>query len=248
MRIYVTSLWIVSKYAAGYQEDATEGRWINGETPPKAPRAVLEGSRVACPDAHDFCIDTKWSDGQTCLSPNPHLIKRCLDESCIRTDFGKNRSAQLLEDTYCKDFMKSEGRLCQWTEAIRCSCPSDIEDIVFANGVILEADNFSVPPGYKLASECVYPSNNMKRMPNGAYVDVPVPGGPPVAPIPDDPKLKGDPFWKDVRNVTDATVRPLAQVPPVNRVWDSSDLNGVALSPLGVVYAVIITALFSLYL
>ena len=37
----------------------------------------------------------------------------------------------------------------------------------------------------------------MKRMPNGGYIDVPVPGGGPVPPMPDDPKLKGDLFWVD---------------------------------------------------
>lgn len=194
---------------AGFQRDAPRGRWLNGDRPPKTLRFVNAGSVVACPTVLDFCIDTRWSDEQTCLHPNPHLIKRCLDESCIRSPFGKARAAQELEDTYCKDFMSHAGRFCQWTEQYRCTCAPDVEDIVYANGIVLNHGD-DVPAGYAPASECVYPSDNIKRMPNGAYVDIRVPGGPPVPRIPDDPKLKGDILWLDADSVPTGTVRPLA--------------------------------------
>ena len=190
-----------------YQADAPSGRWLGNEVSPRAHRYPPSDAHVACPTDFNFCIDTRWSDGQTCLFPNPHLIKRCLDEGCIRSDYGKDRAEKKLEDTYCKDFMSVEGRFCQWTEEVRCSCPLEIEDIVYANGMVVKPGD-SVPSGYRIASECVYPSKNIKRMPNGAYVDVPVPGETAPPPLPNDSKLKGDRFWKDP-NQQDATLRPM---------------------------------------
>lgn len=226
MRISLVQ-WLTIPYSLrAIQRNAPDGRWLNGESPPKEPRIVPEGSRVACPVGFEFCIDSRWSDAQTCLRPNPHLIKRCLDESCIGSAFGKKRAAEYLEDTYCKDFMSFEGRFCQWTEEVRCTCSPSVEDIVYANGVVLSWAE-EVPEGYTLASECLYPSNNIKRMPNGAYVDVPVIGGAPVPPIPNNPKLQGDPFWKDANAGPAPTVRPLVQAIPGTMSADSSPkVNG----------------------
>ena len=193
---------------AYYQGDAPEGRWYGNERPPKHPRSVPANARVACPSEFNFCIDYKWSDAQTCMHPNPHLIKRCMDEGCIQSDFGKARAAELLEDTYCKDFMSREGRFCQWTEQVKCHCPKGEEDIVFANGIIIKPGD-SIPSGYKLTESCVYPTPNMKRMPNGAYVDVPIPGGPVPPPIPNDAKLKGNLSWVDPREANGGTRRPV---------------------------------------
>jgi hypothetical protein len=105
--------------------------------------------------------------------------------------------------------MSREGRYCQWTEQYMCACPRDIEDIVYANGVVVMPGD-AMPPGYRKAEPCIYPTGNMKRMPNGAYVDIPVPGNPLPPPIPDDPKLKGNLSWVDPRGEDhDATLRPL---------------------------------------
>ena len=190
-----------------YQGDAPEGRWYGKETPPKHPRTPPTDAQIACPSEFKFCIDYKWSDAQTCLHPNPHLVKRCMDEGCIQSEFGKSRGAQQLEDTYCKDFMNREGRFCQWTEEVKCHCPKKEEDIVFANGIVVRPGD-SVPSGYSIVSSCIYPTPNMKRMPNGAYVDVPIPGGPVPPPIPGDAKLKGDPAWVDPKDAG-GQVRPV---------------------------------------
>ena len=221
MRLSLVHLFTIPVSSSAFGRNAPDGRWLNGESPPKKPRTVPEGSRVACPLGFEFCVDSRWSDAQTCLHPNPHLIKRCLDESCIGSAFGKKRAAEYLEDTYCKDFMNFEGRFCQWTEEVRCTCSPSVEDVVYANGVVLSSAE-EAPEGYTLASECVYPSNNIKRMPNGAYVDVPVTGGAPVPPIPNNPKLHGDLFWKDPNAGPAATVRPLAQAIPGTMSADSS--------------------------
>jgi hypothetical protein len=108
-----------------------------------------------------------------------------------------------MEDTYCKDFMSFEGRFCQWTEQVRCECAEHIEDIVFANGRVIR-DGDSVPAGYNIVPECIYPPKNIKRMPNGRYVDVLVPGKPALPPFHDDPKLKGN-------NAPDSTLQPVSR-------------------------------------
>lgn len=189
-----------------YQRDAPEGRWLEGEHKPTSARDAPEAGRLACPHSFDFCIDTRWSDARTCMYPNPHLIKRCYDEGCIRSEFGVARSNAGEEDTYCKDFMDIEGRFCQWTESVRCTCSDNVEDIVFANAVTVYN---LVPEGYRMASECVYPSNNFKRMPNGAYLDVPVLGQPSPPAVPSDPKLMGDQFWTEKEEEDSATMKPL---------------------------------------
>ena len=158
---------------------------------------------MACPNKYKFCIDTRWSDPQTFLSPNPHLIKRFFDEGCIQSAYGRDRAEKNMEDTYCKDFMSFEGRFCQWTEQVRCECAEHIEDIVFANGRVIR-DGDSVPAGYNIVPECIYPPKNIKRMPNGRYVDVLVPGKPALPPFHDDPKLKGN-------NAPDSTLQPVSR-------------------------------------
>lgn len=199
MQLFFKTLTLgASLSAASYQADAPVGRWYGSDTPPKQPRSVPGDAQVACPKEFDFCIDYRWSDAQTCLHPNPHLIKRCLDLGCIESPFGKARAAAFQEDTYCKDFMSKEGRYCQWTEQYMCRCPPEIEDLVYANGVVIRGGQ-AIPDGYRIVKPCIYPTGNMKRMQNGAYVDVPVPGGEIPPPMPDDPKLKGDPHWVDPR-------------------------------------------------
>lgn len=213
---------------AKYQEEAPEGRWLNNERPPNAARSVAPESQVACPTEFNFCLDYKWSDQQTCLHPNPHLIKRCMDEGCIRSPFGQALIAARKDDTYCKDFMSVEGRYCQWTEAYRCQCPREIEDLVYANGVVVAAGE-SVPAGYRLAKDCVYPTKNMKRMPDGAYVDVPVVGELPPPPIPNDPKLQADPLWVDPRATPEPTYT-MAPIPEGRRNFKNGDSFGESLN------------------
>ncbi len=207
MRIAFPSILIsVCLAQRPYQYDAPPGRWLNGEQSPGHARPALPtGAVPACPGDLDFCIDSRWSDAQTCLYPMPHLIKRCFDESCIQSPFGGERAQNRLEDTYCKDFMDVEGRVCQYNDALRCQCPADIEDIVYANAVVVHQGE-SMPPGYRFAPECVYPSANIKRLQNGGYVDPPLPGHPVPPMIPDDPKLKGNLTWVDPSD--DATTRP----------------------------------------
>jgi len=205
-----------------FQYDAPTGRWLDGEYIPRQARpALTEGSMAACPTTKDFCIDTRWSDARTCLYPMPHLIKRCYDESCIQSSFGFERKQANLEDTYCKDFMDVEGRVCQYNDFKKCTCPSDIEDVAYANAVVVYKGE-SVPPGYRIAPECIYPSANIKRLQNGGYVDPPLPGQPFPPAIPDHPKLQGDLFWKDPADI------PVSTLPPLRpRSGDSSKSTAV---------------------
>ena len=208
MRIVLSSILLCASSAQRpYQYDAPPGRWLVGESSPNHARPALpSGAEAACPTELDFCIDSRWSDARTCLYPMPHLIKRCFDESCIQSPFGAERAQNRLEDTYCKDFMDVEGRVCQYNDRLRCECPAEIEDIVYANAVVVHKGE-SVPPGYRLAPECVYPSANIKRLQNGGYVDPPLPGHPAPPAIPDHPKLKGNLTWVDPAE-PDATTRP----------------------------------------
>jgi hypothetical protein len=209
MRIVLPFFMICASSAQRpYQYDAPQGRWLNNEHPPHHVRAPVPlGGITACPVDYDFCIDSRWSDDRTCMYPMPHLIKRCFDESCIQSPFGIERAGNRLEDTYCKDFMDVEGRVCQYNDAQRCECPSEIEEIVYANAVVVHQGE-SVPPGYKAVSECVYPSANIKRLQNGGYVDPPLPGQPAPPAIPDHPKLKGNLTWSDPLGADDVSTRP----------------------------------------
>lgn len=227
MRITVAAIAINQVVSQkSYQRDAPDGRWLEGEHGPSFPRSSPSSdSRVACPNSFSFCIDTRWSDARTCIYPNPHLIKRCYDEGCIRSDFGQDRITQGLPDTYCKDFMDVEGRFCQWTEQVRCTCTEEDEDIVYANSVVVAAGN-PMPEGYRTASECIYPTNNLKRMPNGAYVDVPVPGKPSPPPIPNDAKLQGDLNWVDPNAPTEEPTTTRKPAPMKNK----QDSSGAAAS------------------
>jgi hypothetical protein len=209
MRVVYSSIIVsLGDASRSYQYDAPQGRWLNGEYSPKLIRPALpSGAVAACPVDFDFCIDARWSDPRTCLHPLPHLIKRCFDESCIQSSFGAQRAESRLEDTYCKDFMDVEGRVCQYNDMLRCECPLDVEDVVYANALVVHPGE-AMPPGYRHASECVYPSANIKRLQNGGYVDPPLPGQPAPPPIPDHPKLKGNPNWTDPVDFDDVPTRP----------------------------------------
>jgi hypothetical protein len=167
----------------------------------------------------------------------PHLIKRCYDESCIQSPFGISRKQTQLEDTYCKDFMDVEGRVCQYNDYQRCTCPAEIEEVVYANAQVIHKGD-SVPEGYKIVSECVYPSANIKRLQNGGYVDPPLPGQPAPPAIPDHPKLKGDSFWKDPNEIEVTTLPPLKVRADSTTTKDA--LNGFKAITAVVVSAVIV--------
>ena len=79
-----------------------------------------------------------------------------------------------------------------------CRCPQEAEDLVYANRVALRHCD-SIPDGYKITKPCIYPTANMKHMQNGAYMDIPMPGGEIPPPMPNDPKLKGNLSWVDPR-------------------------------------------------
>ena len=122
-----------------------------------------------------------------------------------------------------------------------CNCPSHIEDVVYANGVVVMPGD-AMPEGYRKAEPCIYPTGNMKRMPNGAYVDIPVPGEPLPPPMPDDAKLKGNLSWVDPRGESnDATLRPLPGFSSTDGNNDASLMysNGYYVSIVGITAAVL---------
>ncbi len=236
MRGVVNSSLLAVSLCERFGEYAPDGVWLFGQQPPRRKRPVpAPGSIVTCPvqPDMDFCIDTMWSDDLTCLHPMPHLIKRCYDVGCLSSEFGQERMLGRKEDTYCKDYMGREGRFCQWSDVIRCSC-SD-EQIVYVNAIAVPQGE-PIPEGYSKAGKCAYPTNNIKRYPNGKYEEVPVMFGEQPPTVPPHPKLLGDPNWKDPFAEPTATPRPAPRLAP--RVENPNSVSGVSVAILVLVAAV----------
>jgi hypothetical protein len=195
MRFVLASIPLPLLTCARFQDNAHVGSWLPGEEKPILARgAPLEGSIVLCPSSHRFCIDTKYSDPQTCLSPNPHLIKRCYDETCHHSELGRELIEKGMDSSYCKDFKGLAAMVCHHIDT-PCTCDESIEQIVYANALVISPGDVVVPEGYAAVSECVYPSKYIRRLPNGEYVDVAPAGEPTAPPVPDDEKLRGDYSW-----------------------------------------------------
>jgi hypothetical protein len=120
-----------------------------------SPR-VFPGQTVYCPSDRSFCIDTRFSDAGTCMSPSPVTVKKCFDRSCRLSPANDRVLAWKGEDSYCKEFMSSEGRVCHWAPEVPCTCES--QSIVYTDALVQFPDQ-PVPVGYRRAKECVYTDN-----------------------------------------------------------------------------------------
>lgn len=119
-----------------------------------------EGYRVACPSEPGFCIDYQTSDNGTCMHPDPVEVKKCYDNSCIQSPWGPDVRRRQNEDTYCKDFMTPQGRLCQWIDDVPCTCES--KSIIYYSGEFV-APGDPIPPGFTEAAPCTYPLDLIRR-------------------------------------------------------------------------------------
>ena len=119
-----------------------------------------EGYRVACPNDRMYCIDYQTSDNGTCMHPDPVEVKRCYDDSCIRSPWGPSVRRKQNEDTYCKDFMTPQGRLCQWIDNVPCTCES--KSILYYSGEFI-APGEPIPQGFAEAFPCTYPLDLIRR-------------------------------------------------------------------------------------
>ena len=118
------------------------------------------GHKVACPSDRAYCIDYRGSDNGTCLYPDPVAMKKCYDNSCVDSSWGPIVRRQQGEDTYCKDFMTAQGRLCQWVDNLPCTCES--KSIFYYSGEFIPAHD-PIPAGFAEASICTYPLDLIKR-------------------------------------------------------------------------------------
>jgi hypothetical protein len=118
------------------------------------------GHRVVCPNDRAYCIDYQSSDNGTCMYPDPLEIKRCYDSSCTSSAWASLVRKQRGEDTYCKDFMTPQGRVCQWIDSVPCSCES--RSIYYYSGEFIPNDQ-PVPYGFSEAHHCTYPLDVIRR-------------------------------------------------------------------------------------
>ena len=127
---------------------------------PGPRRDPPEGYFAVCPSNRAYCIDVQASDNGTCMYPGPVEIKQCYDQSCIQSVWGPIVYRQQGEDTYCKDFMTAQGRLCQWVDSLPCTCSSksiEYYDAEFVpNGAL-------IPPGFFKPAPCVYPLDLIRQ-------------------------------------------------------------------------------------
>ena len=118
------------------------------------------GYRVACPSDRAYCIDYKGSDNGTCMYPDPVSIKNCYDQSCIQSSYGPMVRKQQGEDTYCKDFMTPQGRLCQWIDTAPCKC--DSQSIFYYSGEFVPPGE-PIPQGFNEVYPCTYPLDLIRK-------------------------------------------------------------------------------------
>ena len=118
------------------------------------------GYRVACPSDRAYCIDYQSSDNGTCIYPDPLEIKRCYDASCTGSAWATTVRKQQNEDTYCKDFMTPQGRVCQWIDSVPCSC--EARSIYYYSGEFI-APGLPIPYGFAEAHPCTYPLDVIRR-------------------------------------------------------------------------------------
>lgn len=118
------------------------------------------GYRVVCPSDRLYCIDYQSSDNGTCMYPDPLEIKSCYDRSCTGSAWGALVRRQQGEDTYCKDFMTPQGRVCQWLDSVPCSC--EARSIFYYSGEFIAPDE-AVPYGFTEAHPCTYPLDVIRK-------------------------------------------------------------------------------------
>jgi hypothetical protein len=118
------------------------------------------GYRVVCPSDRAYCIDYQSSDNGTCMYPDPLEIKRCYDNSCTGSAWAPVVRRQQGEDTYCKDFMTPQGRVCQWLDSVPCSC--EARSIYYYSGEFV-APGEPVPYGFAEVFPCTYPLDVIRR-------------------------------------------------------------------------------------
>ena len=123
-------------------------------------RAVPANHFAVCPSNRAYCIDYKASDNGTCMYPGPVEIKQCYDQSCINSAWGPIVHKQQGEDTYCKDFMTSQGRLCQWVDSLPCTCTS--KSILYYDAEFIP-DGGPVPAGFARPDLCTYPLDLIRK-------------------------------------------------------------------------------------
>lgn len=112
--------------------------------------------RSACPSNRQFCVDSRDSDSMTCMWPSPMSVKVCLDESCRSILENNNIFKTIGEDSYCKHDAASDGRVCQWTTDIYCTCNKF--SVIYTDAISIGPDD--VPPlGYMFARDCEYPDD-----------------------------------------------------------------------------------------
>jgi hypothetical protein len=119
-----------------------------------------EGYRVACPNDRMYCIDYQTSDNGTCMHPDPVEVKKCYDSSCVRSPWAPAVRKKQNEDTYCKDFMTPQGRLCQWIDNLPCTCES--KSILYYSGEFI-APGEPIPHGFNEVFPCTYPLDLIRR-------------------------------------------------------------------------------------
>jgi hypothetical protein len=118
------------------------------------------GYRVACPNDRLYCIDYQSSDNGTCMYPDPLEIKRCYDNSCTGSAWGALVRKQQGEDTYCKDFMTPQGRVCQWLDSVPCSC--EARSIYYYTGEFIPPSE-PIPYGFAEVHPCTYPLDMLRK-------------------------------------------------------------------------------------
>ena len=118
------------------------------------------GHYSVCPANRAYCIDYKASDNGTCMYPSPVEVKQCYDSSCVQSSWGPIVRRQQGEDTYCKDFMTSQGRLCQWVDSLPCTCNS--KSIWYYDAEFIPNDQ-PVPSGFTRAEICTYPLDLIRK-------------------------------------------------------------------------------------
>jgi hypothetical protein len=130
-------------------------RFVFGVLQKRHKRFAATEALVACPSDKNYCIDERYSDAVTCMYPDPTTVKVCLDESCEKLPENEEIFKQVFEDSYCKDYMSPEGRVCQWT-ATPCTCQK--YDLEYVDAFVVSPGS-GIPRGWKTAPKCEYPDN-----------------------------------------------------------------------------------------
>ena len=132
-------------------------RFVFGVLQKRRHRSLSADTRALCPTEKTYCIDSRDSDATTCMYPSPIAIKECLDDSCVAAPGNAAVFAKQGEDSYCKDYMLPEGRVCHWIE-VPYPCTYSKFDITYVDALLVK--NYDPnPKGWAPARVCQYPDN-----------------------------------------------------------------------------------------